>query len=91
MYFRAEPAEDLRNMNQRLLKYVWFMTRTKPRKSDNPKSIRIDDSSKQNITIEKSPEEKFNEFLILRNTPFKSLFARKLNLSLSGLFSGVLL
>ena len=54
------------------------MTCTKPRKSDNPKSIRIYDFSKQNITIEKSAEEKFTEFLILRNNPFKSLFARKL-------------
>ena len=69
MYFRAEPAEDLRNMNQRLLKYVWFMTRTKPRKSDDPK---------QNKSIEKSAEEKYNEFLILRNSHLKSLFAIKL-------------
>ena len=78
MYFRAEPAEDSRNLNQRLLKYVWFMTHTKPRKSDNPKSTRIYDFSKSNNTIENSAEEKFNEFLMLRNNPFKSLLARKL-------------
>ena len=45
------------------------MTRTKPRKSDNPK---------QNKSIEKSAEEKYNEFLILRNSHLKSLFAIKL-------------
>ena len=53
------------------------MTRTKPRISDNPKSI-IYDFSKQNITLIKSAEEKFNEFIILRNNPLKSLLARKL-------------
>ena len=54
------------------------MTHTKPRKSDNPKSTRIYDFSKSNNTIENSAEEKFNEFLMLRNNPFKSLLARKL-------------
>ena len=56
-------------MNQKLLKYVWFMTHKKPIKNSAiPKSIKTEESA----------EEKFNEFQNMRSSPFRSLFSRQL-------------
>ena len=80
-HFRSEKIEEIlrKNWNQRLLKFVWFMTHTKPiRNSFTPKSKAIDEGSIPSWKIEESAEEKFNEFQIQKSSPFQSLFARKL-------------
>ena len=66
--------------NQKFLQYVWFITHTKPdRNAVNSKTIKIDRGNQiHSGKIEKSAEEKLNEFQILKSSPLDSLFSRKL-------------
>ena len=76
---KTEQIEKLRNWNQKLLKYVWFIPNTEPiRNSVFSKSIKIDEGSINSSKVEESPEEKFNEYKSMRGDPFKRIFKRKL-------------
>ena len=76
LLFGAEQIEELRNLNKKFVKYVWFMPNTEPiRNSIISKSLQFDEGSAK---VEESPEEKFNQYRKMRSDPFKSLFDRKL-------------
>ena len=77
-HFREETTEELRNWNQKLVKYVWFIPSTEPiRNSVFSKYIEIYEGSIiYSAKVEESPEEMLNEFQNMRSDPFKSLFDR---------------